>query len=479
MNGPYSTPGARWNILRDIHRIESYRRLGPSAVDEQRRLNLGNLIRFAQQRSPFWSRRLSGVDPANVDLRAIEPVGKEELMTHFDQTVTDPAVRKDQVGSFVEDPANIGRLYLDRYVAAHTSGSTGKRGYFLSDFRGWEIGQALGMGGVGETPTGLRDVWNVLRIPLKKMDIAIVVPLGGHFTSYLMPLISGPMKDHFVRFHYMDILDPFDKIAKELNAVRPIFLHSYPTMIDSLTYYAQRGDLTIRPRVVTAAAEPFTSDIRRRIQAAWPGCITINVYGATEVPAVAKQCKQGRLHYNSDYVIIENHDREGRPVELGHRGDKIYISNLFNTLQPLLRYELTDAVRFYAEPCPCGYPLPTLEVFGRSNDTLWIPDATENPISLLPVPILVAFMEVPGLRQYQIIQQAPRRLRIRYTVDEPGTHKRVEKSIAAVLEAYLVRHGLGGRAKAAFEVVDRIPRNPRTHKVQQIINNVGPPEKIS
>lgn len=462
-------------IAGNIRRIESYRRRGTAAIAHQRDMNLKNLLRYAKLRSPFQAKRLAHIDPDRFDIRDIEPADKHVLMANFEDLVTDRSIRKDEVARFVEDPEKIGTLYKGRYIIAHTSGSTGTRGYFLSDLYAWEMAQALALTGKAPLPASFGDLLKVLALPFRKIKVAAVIPLGGHYTSYLMPVVSSDFKDHFVNMHYMDILDPFSSLIKKLNDMRPDALHSYPTMVDSLAIYALSGHLTIRPRIITVAAEPFSDDARRRINQAWPGVAIINIYASTEAPAMAKVCPKGRMHYQSDYLIIENYDRNGREMPVGQRGDLIYITSLYNFTQPLIRYEMTDAVRFHPDPCPCGYPTPTLEIFGRTNDTLWIPNRVEKWISLLPTPVLVAFMDVPGLHQYQIVQNAPRSLHINYSVGENGSEKIVHDNIEKVFQAYLARHGLDDMVTLTYKVVPCIERDARSHKILQIINNIGPP----
>ena len=57
--------------------------------------------------------------------------------------VTDPAVRRRDVEHFVEDPANAGRWFRDRYAVSHTSGSQGQPLLILQDRRCLELAFAL------------------------------------------------------------------------------------------------------------------------------------------------------------------------------------------------------------------------------------------------------------------------------------------------------------------------------------------------
>ena len=60
------------------------------------------------------------------------PSPNQELMAHFNEWVTDPAVTIESVKEFVSDMSLIGQLYLGRYMVSTTSGSTGVPGILYS-----------------------------------------------------------------------------------------------------------------------------------------------------------------------------------------------------------------------------------------------------------------------------------------------------------------------------------------------------------
>jgi hypothetical protein len=54
-------------------------------------------------------------------------------MASFDEWVTDPEIRLDDVIAFITDREHIGERYLGRYVVWKSSGSTGEPGIYLQD----------------------------------------------------------------------------------------------------------------------------------------------------------------------------------------------------------------------------------------------------------------------------------------------------------------------------------------------------------
>lgn len=114
------SPGLPRATLRTI-------RLGratPRARAAERRLRLADLVDFARRRSAFYERRFRGL-PEGVDDVRLPPITKEEAMGAFDDWVTDGRVDRARIEAFLRDPDRIGELFLGRYLAMRTSGSTG------------------------------------------------------------------------------------------------------------------------------------------------------------------------------------------------------------------------------------------------------------------------------------------------------------------------------------------------------------------
>jgi hypothetical protein len=147
---------------------------------------------------------------------------------------------------------------------------------------------------------------------------------------------------------------PMDQIVDGLNRIQPHVLMSYPSALLGLAHETAVGRLRITPRRIKVGAEPLLPEIRQAAEEAW-GVPVLNVYGASEAGGLGVSCGHGPgLHLVDDLVIVEPVDNEGRPVGPGERSAKLYVTNLFNTTLPLIRYEVTDEITLTGEPCPCG-----------------------------------------------------------------------------------------------------------------------------
>jgi phenylacetate-CoA ligase len=61
---------------------------------------------------------------------------KTRMMENYDEVVTDPRLRRDDLLAWVESLER-DDLYLEEYRAITTSGSSGRKGLFVYDAAGW------------------------------------------------------------------------------------------------------------------------------------------------------------------------------------------------------------------------------------------------------------------------------------------------------------------------------------------------------
>ena len=93
----------------------------------------------AYSRSPFYRRHHAGL--ANAPLDELPPVTKGDLMAHWDEVVTEPALRLSEVerhlGLLTHSQGDPGVPWQGRWWAAATAGTTGRRGVFIWGRREW------------------------------------------------------------------------------------------------------------------------------------------------------------------------------------------------------------------------------------------------------------------------------------------------------------------------------------------------------
>jgi phenylacetate-coenzyme A ligase PaaK-like adenylate-forming protein len=412
---------------------------GPESYLERQRWRQAALLDFARQRSPFYRARYAGL-PANAPWESLPPVTKPELMANFERWLVDPSVSRAAVESFLADRSLVGERLLGRYAVWSTSGSSGLRTDLVHEGRAVAVYRALTLAR-GWLP------WltaGTLARRLGRRDrTAVVVPTGAHLVSNGLTLAGRRQRPWpFNQIQLIDLAQPLPALVAELDAFQPVEMVSYPTGLDLLADEQAAGRLRLRPVLVACGAEHLTEATRRKVEAAF-GCPLRENYGASEFPRFAWSCRLGSLHVSADWVVLEPVDADYRPVPPGQRSHTALLTNLVNRLQPIVRYDLGDAIVMPPEPCACGNPLPVVRVEGRQNETLWLEGPPGAPTPLLPHPLLKVVETTPGVRRFQIVQTGASRLTVRLEAEPGQDRAAVWQAVADGLHAYLARHGLG------------------------------------
>src|SRR4029077_16015063 len=109
------------------------------------------------------------------------------------------------------------------------------------------------------------------------------------------------------------------------------------------------------------------------IEAAF-GRHVLNNYATGECPFLTAGClTDAGCHVNADWAILEVVDDAYRPVPDGTPGSRVLVTNLANTVQPFIRYEVGDVVTMAARPCGCVSRVPRVELIeGREADVFRI-----------------------------------------------------------------------------------------------------------
>jgi phenylacetate-coenzyme A ligase PaaK-like adenylate-forming protein len=134
-------------------------------------------------------------------------------------------------------------------------------------------------------------------------------------------------------------------------------------------------------------------------------CPVRNSYGTSEFIAMGWECAHGHMHLNADWVILEPVDEHYRPVPPGQPSCSVLLTNLANTVQPLIRYDLGDQITLQPGRCGCGSPLPVMEVQGRHDDLLHMAGHDGRPVALLPMALSTVLEDDAGVFDFHLRQQ--------------------------------------------------------------------------
>jgi phenylacetate-CoA ligase len=417
------------------------------------RARLRDLLEHAVNHSPYYREAL-GADAPDADLAELPTLPKSLLMNEFDRIVTDPGLRLTDLEAFLAD-GKPGGAHRGAYRVFATSGATGTPGVFVysdAEFAHW-------------TAVGLARLARVGIGPDTRL-VAIGAPGDVHITRQLFAAFLAGRQG----VPRLSVTTPLAEIVEALNRYRPEALIAYASVLGMLAEEQLAGRLAIEPRVTISTSEVLTDEIVARVQAAW-GAKPLNVYAATEAPGIAiASLDRVGMHVCEESVVVEVVDAAGRPVPPGVPGTKVLLTSLVNRAQPLIRYELSDAVVLAEGPDPSGRPFARISrVDGRSDDILAFPGVAGGTVAVHPHRLRAPFATLLDVRQYQIVHARDGELRVRI-VPRPAAPRDVLQRVRSAMLAELARAGaLAERIRV--EIVDSIERDPNhAAKVKLVVS---------
>ena len=460
---PFGWPGY-WSLAPVAWDIWLAAAAGREAIAARAARRFAEIVRFARERSPFYAEHCRALPQAGFPPRDVPPVSRGELMKRFDDWVADPDVTLDTAGDFVSDPARVGRLYLGRYAVWTSSGTTGEPGLFVHDGQALAVYDALEMLRIGR---GLLAPGFLGGLLFGGGRYAMVAATGGHFAGVAsverMRLAAPALAD---RLRVFSILEPLARVVEALNAYQPSFVATYPSAAAMLAAERRAGRLRIAPAAIWLGGETLSPACRAEVRAAFQ-CRVLEEYGASECMSIACECKRGRLHLNSDWIMIEAVDRDYRPVAPGESSYTALLTNLVNRVQPIIRIDIGDGIAFDPEPCECGAPFPALRVEGRCDDVLALTDANGRRVELLPLALTTVVEEHAGTHQFQIVQAAPDALSVRLETPRGTSSAPLSRKVERALRAYLDAQGLPA-VQVRFEP-GPLTRDARSGKFRRVL----------
>lgn len=445
-------------------------RQGRAGIARRQQKRLRDLVSYARTHSTYFAERYRDVPQTLTDITQLPAATKSDLMSHFDEWMTDPAVHRDEVEAFIADPTKIGHDYHGRYVVCTTSGSTGTPTILMHDHHALAVYNALGY--VRSMPIAMLR-WDVLSALIRGHGrLAAVFVTDGHFLGNTMMarrIRAKPWRAHMQKI--FSALAPVSEIVAQLNAFQPVVLGGYPSALEALASEQCAGSLHISPVLVNAAGETLTPAARQRIASAF-GCRVGNYYGTSEAVGLTFECPSQRLHVNSDWYILEPVDEHNRHIPPGQLSHGALVTNLANRVQPIIRYQIGDRIVLSPESCSCGSPFPVVDVIGRTDDTLVFATAGDKSVRVLPLAIATVVEETPGVATCQIIQRGPSTLAVRFRATEGTEEPMVWDVLRRRLGDFLADHGATG---VSIERDDLPPQlHPRSGKFRQVYADYRP-----
>jgi amino acid adenylation domain-containing protein len=411
-------------------------------------LSFNRLIDYAWQYSAFYrelymKHGIREQDLPHLEIQDLPLVTKETLMGAFDEVVTDPRLRKEDISRWLEDNFDPHKKYLDEFIVVHSSGGSSTVGITAYDQKSW----------LTMTSAAAPLLWPSKKDDSSRYRNAFYFGRNGHFaTATSAALISSRLAQTMT----FSMFEPMEDILARLTSFQPERVSSYASGVAFLAGLTLEGKLPISPREVVISGDRLTPGMEALISEAWRAKI-YDIYAAIESLYLAIKLPDDKDWTVFDELnILECLDAENKHVPPGGHGRAV-ITNLYNYTTPYIRYELTD----YVVPGQPRNGHPTLRsILGKSFDALPVLKNDDQP-GRIPSYDLAGFY-VPGIDLIQFVSCRPEYLEIEYC-----GRNNIDEKIEHAFREFL---SLRGAARTGFQVkrVEHIWNSKKGSKLKLI-----------
>ncbi len=427
-------------------RLRRNAHLARSRFEVQRLKRFRAFAQYVQTHSPYYRQimQAQGINAATCQPGDFPVLTKGLLRENFDRIVTDRRVRREPIVEFLQHSREPHELYRGRFIVLHSSGSSGEVGHFVFSRTDWMRGFAA--------------LTRLYEPRLRRTKCAFYGATGGHFGGVSWAFTPS---QHFGRYAFdvrgLDVNAPLEQSLKQLDEFQPHILAGYATGNKILAQAQTQGRLQIHPESVLCGAESLSAADQQWMGQVF-GCPCVNIYGASEtmLMGIARPGDPGMTLFDDDLIFEA-------------AVDHILVTNLFNRTMPLIRYRLSDTLRFTDRMSPYGH-YPVIEpLVGREE---WVPQF-RNALGQTEFLSALAIDEVsvPGVWRFQLRCQDETSFRFAVCLDaglDTSQRTRAIEAVHRLLREILNKKGLSN-VTFAVDVVEDIPVNPVTRKFQLVL----------
>lgn len=417
-------------------------------IQRHRDQRLRSLLAYAHERSPFYAKRLHGMDFGDAtaaDLVSIPMLTKAEAQGEWDLIVTTSSLNRKTAEQILTDQSWFTYTRHDEQVFS-SGGSSGVRGVYVWDWQFFVTTACLAW------RIQARDERRGQSVPNPRLAVLTAgVPPHASTPLFDVPTVAG------MQTVVIEAGAPFDEVLAALDRHAPTHLVGYASMIGRLARASLAGDLRIQPSRVSTNSEPLLPEDRDAIVNAWQTTLH-NLWGSTELGVQAVSCGRGPgLHICEDEVILERVDDAGAPVAHDEPAVRTLATGLSNRTFPFIRYDLGDEITMMPGPCPCGSAFARVADIGGRHDDDFVYGTHSLPAS--------AFRHVlgtdPRIVEYQVVQTED-------GVDVLVIANTDVQSLVPALVAAMQRHGVADPS-VRIRAVETLGRNQASGKLKRFV----------
>ena len=440
-----------WNLFQ-LKQNEHKKR---EQLEEIREKKLRRVLKTAYEKSPYYRRAFeeAGIDGENLTelpLSAFPVMDKDVLMQHFEQIVTVSDLTQEGLRQFDADGRDSKGKYLGKYHVVHSSGSTGIPRYFVYDDKAW--GQML----LGIIRGALWDMSmpQILRLLSGGIRILYIAATDGRYGGAMA--VGDGIDGVGAKQLFLDIKTPLSQWISSIRAFGPNLVIGYPSAIKILGELVEKGEVQAQVCRVISCGEPLSPGLRSYLEKVFQA-VVVNFYGASESLALGVETDGAEgMYLFDDMNYIEVLD------------GKMYLTCLYNLVQPLIRYRISDQLTLKASEAGARYPFTRTEIpLGRNEDLLWFED-TDGKREFLH-PLAIEGFCIEGLLDYQFRQTDIDAFEMLAEVSEKDKEAAVRREMLVQMKAILKEKRLDYVRFFVVFVREILP-DPRTGKKPLIVS---------
>lgn len=444
-------------LLVDLWKLKQNEKMSQERMQKLQDEKLRKLLFFAWNHSAYYRRTFEAVgiqeeQLGTLPISAFPTIDKNILLEHFDELVTIPELKQEELRAFDEHNDVDRKPYQGKYHVVHSSGSTGKPGYFVYDKEAWSS-MLLGIirGALWDM-----SMPQILSLLVKRPRIVYIAATDGRYGGAMA--VGDGVDGVGASQLYLDIKTPLTEWIRELRKFKPNIVIGYPSAIKILAQLMEEGKVKLDVCRVISCGEPLGASLRHYLEEVF-GTITTNIYGASESLAmgVEMNLKEGMLLFD-DMNLIE--------VEDG----VMYLTSLYNFAQPLIRYRLSDNLTLQEAEEGNRYPFTkAVGLLGRNEDILWFEDGNGHKEFLHP--LAVEGFCIEGLKDYQFRQTTKDTFEMQAETSRGANKEKIRKEMLRQMKGMLAEKNLG-YVQFYVNFVDEILPDSSTGKKPLIVGKV-------
>lgn len=444
-------------LLRELYSLKRNEKKTCEEIKGLQEKKLREILCFAYEQSKYYHQTFeaAGITKENIrtkPLARFPTLSKAELLTNFDELITVSDLTQEEMRQFDAEKAVDRKPFKGKYHVVHSSGSTGKPGYFLYDETAWNS-MLLGI---------IRGaLWNlsmpqILKLLARGPRIAYLAATDGRYGG-AMAVGDGIDGVHASQM-YLDIKAPLSEWISQIRKFKPNMVIGYPSAIKILAELTERGDVDINVIRVISCGEPLGSSLRYYLEKTLHTQV-VNFYGASESLALGAELDpQDGMVLFDDLNVIESLDGE------------MYLTSLYNFAQPLIRYHISDSLTLRQAGENSRYPFTrAIELLGRNEDILWFTDGSGKREFLHPLAIEGFCIE--GLLDYQFRQTSEDTFEMLAQTSKTASREVIHRKMLNQMRFILEEKNLS-YVQFYVQFVDEILPDTQTGKKRLIVSEI-------